>query len=85
MNAPASPRSEEKMTTATRSIFSGSLVRMWSTFENVATPDTARVTAREYGTEAASRCLAFWIREAAINSMARVIFLVVWADLIFCR
>jgi hypothetical protein len=53
--------------------------------EKVATADTARVTAREYGPEASTLALALWMREAEINSMARVIFLVVWADLIFCR
>ena len=73
------------MTTAARSTFSGSVVRMWSTFEKVATAETARVMAREYGAEAATRACAFWIRDAAMSSMARVIFLVVWADLIFCR
>ena len=73
------------MTIAARSTTSGSVVRMWSTFENVATAETARVMAREYGPEAATRCCAFWMREAEMSSMARVIFLVVWADLIFCR
>jgi len=47
--------------------------------------ETARVMARAYGVEAATLACAFWMREAEISSMARVIFLVVWADLIFCR
>jgi hypothetical protein len=58
---------------------------MWSTFEKVATADTARVMAREYGADAAIRAFALLMRDAAINSMARVIFLVVWAERIFCR
>jgi len=53
-------------------------------FEKVATAETARVTAREYGVDAATRCCALAMRDAEINSIARVIFLVVWADLIFC-
>ncbi len=72
------------MTIAARSTFSGSVVRMWSTLENVATAETARVTAREYGADAAIRCCAFWMRDAEISSIARVIFFVVCADLIFC-
>jgi hypothetical protein len=54
------------------------------TFEYVATAETARVTARAYGADDCTRARAFWMRDAAISSMARVIFLVVWADLIFC-
>ena len=41
--------------------------------------------AREYGVEAVTRACAFWMREAAMSSIALVIFFVVWADLIFCR
>ena len=41
--------------------------------------------AREYGDEALTRAIAFWMREAAMSSIAFVIFFVVWADLIFCR
>ena len=63
----------------------GSVVSTWSTFEYVATAETARVTARAYGADAATRACAFWMREAEMSSMARVIFLVVWADRIFCR
>jgi hypothetical protein len=44
-----------------------------------------RVMAREYGVEAVTRAIAFWMREAAMSSIAFVIFFVVWADLIFCR
>jgi hypothetical protein len=47
------------MTIAARSTFSGSVVRMWSTFEKVATAETARVIAREYGPDAATRACAF--------------------------
>ena len=39
--------------------------------------------ALEYGVDAATRACAFWIREAEMSSIARVIFLVVCADLIF--
>jgi hypothetical protein len=39
----------------------------------------------EYGAAAATRFCAFWMREAEISSMARVIFLVVWAERIFDR
>ena len=70
---------------AIEDIFSGSVVSTWSTFEYVATADTARVMAREYGVEAVTRAIAFWMREAAMSSIAFVIFFVVWADLIFCR
>lgn len=55
-----------------------------STFEYVATAETARVMAREYGPDAATRACAFVMRDAAISSIAFVIFLVVCADLIFC-
>ena len=74
-----------RITTAARSIVSGSVVSTWSTFEYVATAETARVMAREYGVEAVTRACAFWMREAAMSSIAFVIFFVVWADLIFCR
>jgi hypothetical protein len=85
LNAPFSPRSDVNSTTAARVDDSGSVVSTWSTFENVATADTARVTAREYGPDAAMRACAFWIRDAEINSIARVTFFVVFADLIRCR
>ena len=64
---------------------SGSVVSRWSTLEYVATAETARVMAREYGVEAVTRACAFSMREAAMSSIALVIFFVVWADLIFCR
>jgi hypothetical protein len=48
-----------KTTIAARRGFSASVVSTCSTFENVATADTARVTAREYGAEAATRACAF--------------------------
>jgi hypothetical protein len=63
----------------------GSVVSTWLTFEYAATADTARVMARANGADAFTRCSAFWMRDAAISSMARVIFLVVWAERIFCR
>ncbi|BDZ51038.1 hypothetical protein GCM10025867_32790 [Frondihabitans sucicola] len=57
--APLRPRSDVKRTIAARSIDSGSVVRTWSTFENVATAETARVTAREYGPDAVILACAF--------------------------
>src|SRR5690606_41402970 len=63
----------------------GSVVSTCFALENVATAETARVTARAYGADADTRWSAFWMRLAAISSMARVIFLVVWAERIFCR
>jgi len=43
------------------------------------------VTARAYGAEAFTRARAFWMRDAAISSMARVIFFVVCALLMRAR
>jgi hypothetical protein len=48
--------------------------------ENVATADTARVNSFAYGVDAATRCCALTIREAEINSIAFVIFLVALTD-----
>jgi len=62
-----------------------SVVNGWSTLEKVATADTARVSSRAYGAAAAARCCALMMRDAAMSSMARVIFLVAWVDLIFAR
>ncbi len=59
LKAPASPRSEAKMTTADRRIVSRSVVRGCWTFECVATAETARVTARAKGEEARTRAIAF--------------------------
>ncbi len=39
---------------------------------------TTSVIFSEYGTAACTRCWALTIREAAISSMARVIFFVAW-------
>jgi hypothetical protein len=61
------------------------VVSGWSTWEKVATADTARVSSRAYGVAAAARCCALMIRDAAISSMARVIFLVAWVDRILAR
>ena len=62
--------------TAARFGFVDSVVRGGSVFENVATALTARVNSFAYGVDAATRCCALTIRDAEINSMARVIFLV---------
>ena len=50
--APARPRSLVTMRTAARVGFSSSFVSGWSTLENVATADTARVSSRAYGAAA---------------------------------
>src|SRR6476661_1116285 len=55
---------------------SGSRVSAWSTLENVATADTARVSSRAYGAAAWARCCALMMRDAAMSSIARVIFFV---------
>ncbi len=81
--APASPRSEVITTIAARRGFSFSVVRGCSTLEKVATADTARVSSRENGAAARARCWALMIRDAAMSSIARVIFLVV--DTVFRR
>jgi hypothetical protein len=44
--------------------------------EKVATAETARVSARAYGVDSRRRCCALTTREAAMSSMARVIFFV---------
>jgi hypothetical protein len=72
------------MTTADRRMFGRSVVSGCSTLEWVATAETARVTARAKGEDALTRAIAFWMREAAMSSIAFVIFLVVWAEEIFC-
>src|SRR5262245_65198414 len=80
--APARPRSLVTTRIAARVGFSGSDVSGWSTLEYVATADTARVSSRAYGAAAWARCCALMIRDAAMSSMARVIFFVAWTDLI---
>ena len=64
---------------------SGSMVSAWSTLENVATADTARVSSRAYGAAAWARCCALMMRDAAMSSMARVIFFIDSVDLIRAR
>src|SRR3954466_6358964 len=71
--------------TAARVGFSSSLVSGWSTLENVATAETARVSSRAYGAAAWARCCALMIRDAAMSSMARVIFFIDSVDLILAR
>ena len=73
----SSAQTTKKITTAERRIVSGSRVSGWSTLECVATADTALVTARAKGEDALTRAIAFWMREAAMSSIAFVIFLVV--------
>ncbi len=62
-----------------------SVVSGWSTPACVATAETARVIAREYGPAAETRSRALPIREAAISSIARKIFFSDWVDRIRCR
>ena len=71
--------------TAARLGSSGSVVIGWSTLEYVASADTARVSSRAYGAAAWARCCALMIRDAAMSSMARVIFFIDSVDLIRAR
>ena len=71
--------------TAARFGSSSSLVSGWSTLENVATAETARVSSRAYGAAAWARCCALMMRDAAMSSMARVIFFIDSVDLIRAR
>src|SRR3954468_17097215 len=73
------------MSTAARFGSSSSFVSGWSTLENVATAETARVSSRAYGAAAWARCCALMIRDAAMSSMARVIFFIDSVDLIRAR
>src|SRR3954451_2600139 len=73
------------MRTAARFGSSSSLVSGWSTLENVATAETARVSSRAYGAAAWARCCALMMRDAAMSSMARVIFFIDSVDLIRAR
>src|SRR6478609_1066815 len=73
------------MSTAARWGSSGSVVSGWSTWEKVATAETARVSSRAYGAAAWARCCALMIRDAAMSSMARVIFFIDSVDLIRAR
>ena len=71
--------------TAARLGSSSSRVSGWSTLENVATAETARVSSRAYGAAAWARCCALMMRDAAMSSMARVIFFIDSVDLIRAR
>ncbi len=73
------------MRTAARLGSSDSRVIGWSTAEKVATADTARVSSRAYGAAACARCCALMMRDAAMSSMARVIFFIDSVDLIRAR
>ena len=73
------------MSTAARLGSSGSFVIGWSTLEYVARAETARVSSRAYGAAARARCWALMIRDAAMSSMARVIFFIDSVDLIRAR
>ena len=61
------------------------MVSGWSTLEYVATAETARVSSRAYGAAAWARCCALMMRDAAMSSMARVIFFIDSVDLIRAR
>src|SRR6476659_10021768 len=73
------------MSTAARLGSSGSRVSGWSTLEYVATAETARVSSRAYGAADCARCCALMMRDAAMSSMARVIFFIDSVDLIRAR
>src|SRR6478752_5594885 len=64
------------MTTAARLTSSFSEVSGWSSLENVATAETARVRARAYGLDSRTASCALTTRAAAMSSIARVIFFV---------
>src|SRR3954452_14143935 len=83
--APASPRSLVTTRIAARVDSSGSVVSGCSTLEYVATADTARVSSRAYGAACWARCCALMMREAAMSSIARVIFFVDSTDRIRAR
>src|SRR4029079_9170604 len=83
--APARPRSLLMISTAALVGFSGSVVSGCPTSEYVARAGTARVSSRAYGAARWARCCALMMRDAAMSSMARVIFLVDSTDLIRAR
>ena len=78
------PRSDAMSSTATRLVSVRSTRNGCVTFECVATADTARVMAREYGDAMLTRSRALPMRDAAISSCARNIFLSDWVDLMRC-
>src|SRR3954453_20118871 len=83
--APARPRSLVMIRIAALVGFSGSVVSGWSTSEYVASAETARVSSRAYGAACCARCCALMMRDAAMSSMARVIFFIDSVDLIRAR
>ena len=62
--------------TATRPGFSRSVVSTCSVEELLATMVTVSVIASAYGVDSATRCCALTMREAAMSSIALVIFFV---------
>lgn len=60
------------------------MINGWSSEEFDAAADTARVSARAYGVDARTFACALMMRDAAMSSIARVIFLVAWTERI-CR
>ena len=70
---------------AARRGLSCGVVNGWFVEEYVATADTARVSSVAYGVDAVTRCCALTIREAEINSIAFVIFLVALTERIRLR
>src|SRR3954471_11224161 len=66
--------------TAARFGSSFSVVSGWSMFVELATAVITRVISSAYGLDAATRCWALEIRDAATSSIARVIFLVDCTD-----
>ena len=73
------------MRTAARWTSSFSVVSGWSSLENVATAETARVSARAYGLDSRTACCALTTRDAAMSSIARVIFFVELTARMRCR
>src|SRR5660397_175019 len=83
--APARPRSLETTRTAIRSGVGRAVTSGWSIVVWLATAVTARVIASAYGLEELTRCCALAMRDVAISSNVRVIFLVDCADLMRWR
>ena len=78
--APASPRSEVISRIAERFGFSTSTSSGCSMSCTDASAETALVSVSVYGTAALATCCALTMRDAAMSSMARVIFFVVETD-----
>ena len=82
---PDRPRSPAMMSTAARRTSLFSVVSGWVSLEYMARAARAFVSAWVYGADSMTRWRALTTREAAISSIARVIFLVAVTDRMRCR